>query len=62
MAHFQGPHRDIKAECRQKERHDLGHMPLLGFVGGVLWGSKFNSSQKSWYLVSHMGILLKGLQ
>jgi len=23
----------------QRETQDPGHMPLLGFVGGVLWGS-----------------------
>ena len=33
MAHLEGPHWEIKAGCRQRERQDLGHMPLLGSVG-----------------------------
>lgn len=40
-------------------------MPLLASVGRVLWGSSaearlVNSYQKSWVLVNHLGILLKG--
>lgn len=33
MACLKGPYGDIKAECRERERQDLGHMPLLGSVG-----------------------------
>ena len=60
---LQGPHGEIKAECRQ--RQNLGHMPLLGSVGGVLWDSQakaglVNSKQKSRVLVSYMGSHLRG--
>lgn len=41
-------------------------MPLLGFVGSVLWGAwakerLINSNQKSSVLISSMGILTKGV-
>ena len=35
MAHFEGPHGQVKAESRQKMQ-DPGHMPLLGPSG---WGA-----------------------
>ena len=36
-----GPHGKLKAEYRERERErqDLGHMPFLGTVSGVLWYS-----------------------
>lgn len=47
------------------ERQDLGHMPLLGSAGRVLWGSGamtglVNSNQKSRGLISSTGVLSKG--
>lgn len=36
---FIGPLEDVRAECRQRELHNLGHMPLLRFVNRVPWGS-----------------------
>ena len=46
-----GAHGEVKAGT-QREREDLGHRPLLGSVGGVLWASLtkarlVNSDQKS---------------
>lgn len=32
---FVGPQGEVKAGSRQKEREELGHMILLGPVGGV---------------------------
>lgn len=43
---------EVKAECRQIERQNLGNMFLLGSMGGVLWGS----------LVSPTGVLAKGAE
>lgn len=36
----------------QTERQDLGHVPLLGSVGGIIWGSQakcglVNSNQRT---------------
>ena len=39
MEHLKVPGREVQAGCRQKVQQDLGHMPLLGSVGRVLWGS-----------------------
>lgn len=39
MAHLRGPHREVKARCKQREQ-DLGHMHVLSFTGSVLWGSQ----------------------
>ena len=49
----------------ERGRQDLGHMLLLGSVGGVLWGSWAkaeldSSNQKSRVLVSFVGVLSKG--
>lgn len=38
MAHLKGPHGKTRAGYRERERHNLGHMPLVGSVCGVLWG------------------------
>ena len=38
-AHLQGLRGEINAGCRQRVHQDLGHMPLLGSLGGVLRGS-----------------------
>lgn len=64
MACLQEPPREVKAGCRQRECQDLGHIPLLGSVGGVLWGSlaKTNWSiqtKKSGVLINSMAILSK---
>ena len=37
--YLQGLHGEAKAGCLQRERQDLGHMTLLGFLDGVLLGS-----------------------
>ena len=29
---------EVKAGCRQRAKQELGHVPLSGSVGGVLWG------------------------
>lgn len=39
MAQLERAHREIKAECRQNEQQDRGHMPLIGSMGVVLWSS-----------------------
>lgn len=49
-----------------KERQDLGHMPLLAFMYGVLWGSRaeaglVSSHQKDQDLVELQGSLIKGV-
>lgn len=51
MAHLEGSHEDVKARYRQREQQALGHMPLLGFMARVLWGSQsmarlYNSTEK----------------
>ena len=56
---------EVKARCRQRELQYLGNMPLLGPVGGVLWGSQakarlVSSNQNSGVLVSSSGVLSKG--
>lgn len=43
------PHREVNAGCRQ----DLGHMPILVYLGGLLWdawgkGGLDNSNQMEW--------------
>lgn len=48
---LKGPHRGGQGRV-QTDCQDLGHMPLLKSVGGVLWGSQakaelVNSNQKS---------------
>ena len=60
---LKGPRREVKAECRQ--RQDLGRVPFLGSVGGVLWSSwakagLTNSNPKRGVLVSPTGVLTKG--
>ena len=54
--------RDPMCRSRQGadgEGQDLGHMPLFGSRGGVLWGSiQFNSNQ-NWSFVSYMGVSSK---
>ena len=40
VACLKGPHEKVRAECRQREREDLRHVPVLGSAGGVLWGSQ----------------------
>lgn len=37
MSCLKGPHGKVKAGCRQ--RQNVGHMPLLGSMSGVHWGS-----------------------
>ena len=49
----------------ERERQDLGHMPLLGSVGGVLWGSQaksrlVDSNQKEGFRLTLRGSYLKG--
>lgn len=39
LVHLRGPHREVKARCKQSEQ-DLGHMHVLGFTSSVLWGSQ----------------------
>lgn len=34
-----GLHGEVKVRCWQKERQKLGHLTLLGPMGGVVWGS-----------------------
>lgn len=58
-----GATQEVKAEYRQ--RQDLGHMPLSGSLGGVLWGSQaraglVNSSQKSEIFISPYRGLISG--
>lgn len=36
VVHLEGPHWEVKAGYRQREWQDLGHVPQLGFVGGML--------------------------
>lgn len=55
---------EVKKGCRQRVQQDQGTMPLVGFVGRVLWGSwakaEFvNSNKKSGVLVSFAGVLSK---
>lgn len=50
---------------RERETQDLGYMPLLGSMGGMLWSSwakagSVNSNQKSRVFVSPTGVLSKG--
>lgn len=33
---------EVKAGCRQRERDDLGHMPLSRFFIGVFWGPRLS--------------------
>lgn len=59
MACLGGSHREVKAECRQ--RKNLRHVPLLGSMSKVLWGSQartgfVNSNQKIRGLVSSTGV------
>ena len=59
----QGSQGRVQAE-RERVLEDLGHMPLLGIEGQVLWDSwakaRFvNSNQKSGVLVSFVGVLSK---
>lgn len=35
LAGFEGPHREVIAECRQ--RQDMGYMSLLGSMDRVFW-------------------------
>ena len=55
---LQRPHGEINAECRQSQ--NLGHIPLLGTGGRVLWvfqakAGLVNSKQKSKsYVESHL--------
>ena len=49
----------------QTERQNLGHMPLLKSVGGVLWVSwaragSVNSEQRSGVSISPTGVISKG--
>lgn len=49
--HLEGPHEMMKAECRQREKQDLGHKSLIESMGGVVWISwaktvLVNSDQK----------------
>ena len=39
------PNGEVKAECRERERWDLGHMPLLGSLREVVWCSLAQSTQ-----------------
>lgn len=53
-----------KAVCWEREWQDLGHLPLLGSKGGMIWGSwaravLVNSNQKRRVLVSFMKFLSK---
>lgn len=60
--------RGLTGRSRQdadREQQDLGHLPLLGPVGGVLWGSWIRPdwsipTKKPSILVSSMGFLPKG--
>ena len=50
---LKGPHGDVKAGCRQIMRQDLGHVPLVGSMDRVLWGSQtkaglVNLNQQDW--------------
>ena len=66
---LQGPHKEVKGGCRQREWQDLGHMPLLWSMGRVFWGSwaktgLVNSKPKEWGLgklsAQHKGKTLGG--
>ena len=66
-AHLDGPHWEVKAEGRQRAGQDLGRMPLLGFRGGVFWGSCLSlhrsiQAKKNKFLVSFLGSYLRGAQ
>lgn len=58
------PYEKVKAKWRQRERQDLGHMLLLGFLGRTLCGSwakarLANSDQESRVLIGSTGVLFK---
>lgn len=38
VVHLEGPRWEVKAGCSQGEWPDLGHVPLLEFVGRMLQG------------------------
>ena len=67
LARLEGPHEEVATGCNSKKQ-DLGHMPLLGSVIGVLWGSQakarlVNSNQKEWDFVKlHSGLNLRSDQ
>lgn len=53
---------EVEAKCRQRDTEDLGHMPLLVCMSGVLWASQagarfINSNPKSEILESFMGLV-----
>ena len=64
MGYLEGPHQEVKAEGRRRAGQDLGHMPLLGSTGGVLWDCQAKSglvnSNREEVLVSLTGLLSKG--
>lgn len=39
MAWLEGPRQKVMTGYTGRVQWDLGHMPLLGFVGKVPWGS-----------------------
>ena len=57
---LKGPHEKVKAECRQTDRQDLRHMPVLGSMGGVLWGSQTRVRLVSSYQASEFYEALRG--
>lgn len=40
MGHLKGHPGESRKGAAERERQDLGHVPLLGFASGVLWGSQ----------------------
>lgn len=61
-AHREGPHGEIMTES-DKERQDLGYIPLWGSIDSVLCWAKaglVSSIQKSRVSVCYLGILSKG--
>lgn len=56
---LKGPQVEVKEGCRRRGRI-FWHMPLLGPMGGMLWGSwagLVNLNPKEWGFVSSTGVL-----
>lgn len=67
FAPLQGPHGEVKAECREREGQDLWLMCLWGSVGRVLWAfqakaKSVNSNPKREFLYAPWGSYLRVAQ
>lgn len=56
-AYLEGPRGEVKAECRQKEKQDPGHLLVLGFVSGFSANAQLISSNQTWLFSVHMSKL-----